>query len=230
MRPLIVTVFHDKSGREHEFPLSKTNQFMKIGIFGGSFDPIHNGHLILAEHCREQAQLDEVWFVPVGISPAKQQGATATGRQRLEMLQMSILGNSSFRVSSSEVDRQGLSYTVDTLTEMRQSQPQDEFRLIMGADSLESFGNWKDPQQICELATPLVVRRPGASLDLEILKPFLPKATNIDQGLVCDSPLIEISSSEIRRRIREEASVRYLTPRSVEMYILNSELYRREED
>ena len=201
---------------------------MRLGIFGGSFDPIHYGHLILAEHCREQAELDEVWFVPSATAPHKQDGAQLSKRQRMELVELAIRGHPAFRVSNMELERGGISYTVDTLNQIREERPEDELFFLMGADSLGHFASWKEPTQICELALPLVVNRPGADdVDLEKLRPFVGDSRMEALAAVqIQSPLIEISSSEIRRRVGAGESIRYLLPRSVEKYIEAQKLYQ----
>lgn len=199
---------------------------MRIGIFGGSFDPVHVGHLILAEQCREQATLDEVWFVPTSQSPFKKKGALATDRQRLEMLQFATAGHEAFRVSSIEIDRGDVSYTVETLGQIKEQQPDDELFLLMGGDSLESFDQWKEPAKICQLAIPLVVPRPGCDAPIELLKPYFDNhefKKMVDHQI--KMPLIEISSTEIRNRASEGRSFRFMTPRPVEVFITTNKIY-----
>ena len=207
---------------------------MRIAMFGGSFDPIHLGHLILAEHCREQAQLDEVWFIPSATAPNKRDGARATDRQRLEMLRLAIGGHPHFKVSEIEIQRGGVSYTVDTLAEIQTQQPEAKLFLLMGADSLVQFKNWREPERILGLAHLLVVERPGQTavansefITSEFIASELitseqgePPATRIE------SPLIEISSTRIRERSAEGKSTRFLTPRAVEKYIETQKVYR----
>ena len=139
---------------------------MRIGVFGGSFDPIHLGHLILAEQCREQAELDEVWFVPCSLGPHKTDGSHATDRQRIEMIDLALGGHLPFVLSKIEIERGGTSYTVDTLEEIRRSKPDDELFLLMGDDSMANFETWREPAKICQLATPLVYPSNACSTDL----------------------------------------------------------------
>lgn len=200
---------------------------MRIGIFGGSFDPIHHGHLILAEQCREQANLDQVWFVPCAQSPLKEGTAQATNRQRVEMVELALSGHVPFVLSKLELEREGVSYSVDTLTEIRRQHPDDELFLLMGDDSLESFPRWKEPQRICELALPLVVNRPGSGdVDLSLLKEYVDaeRFAAIESLVIC-SPMIEISSTAMREKIASGKSIRFLTPRAVEKYIETQKLY-----
>ena len=200
---------------------------MRVGIFGGSFDPIHQGHLILAEQCRQQAELDQVLFIPNAQSPHKQNGACASDRQRVEMVDLAIGGHPAFLRSSIEIERGGVSYTVDTLKQLADENPENELFFLMGADSLNSFDTWKDPAGILQLATPLVVPRPGqGEVDLKKLAPLTDekKLATIEQ-LTIDSPLIEISSSNIRQQIQSGKSIRYQTSRAVEKYIETQKIY-----
>ena len=201
---------------------------MRIGIFGGSFDPVHLGHLLLAEYCREQASLDQVLFVPLFQSPTKPVGPVAKHKQRCEMLKLALGGHPAFQVCDCEIERAGISYTVDTLTELSAQRPDDEFFLLLGADSLESFPNWKDPEGICRLAMPLVGARRGSDCCLEPLKPFLDEVRfqQVLQSKI-DFPWIEISSTEIRNAICASCSIRYRVPRSVEMFIETQHLYQK---
>lgn len=200
---------------------------MRIGIFGGSFDPIHNGHLILAEQCREQAKLDQIWFMPCALGPHKQGGANSSARQRIEMIDLALAGHEAFVLSKIEIDRGDVSYTVDTLTEIRESNPDDELFFLMGDDSLENFSTWREPAKICELAIPLVVNRPGSGdVDLSVLKQFVDDDRfKLFQSLVIQCPRIEISSSEIRAKVESGQSIRFLMPRSVEKYIQTQKLF-----
>jgi len=200
---------------------------MKIGIFGGSFDPVHMGHLILAEFCREAGGLDEIWFVPAATSPHKPEGSVATKRQRLEMLQLAIGGHPAFVLSRLEIDRGEISYTVDTLDSIHQQSPGSELFLLLGADNLESFSTWKDPQRVCELATPLVMARRTHDPVVEPLRSLVhsTRFAEIEAAQLHDWPLIEISSTEIRRRARSGRSIRYLTPAAVGTYIQVNQVY-----
>lgn len=208
--------------------LPATQSSQRIGIFGGSFDPIHYGHLILAEHFRERAQLNQVWFVPCASQPLKDRKFTTTDRQRCEMIELAIAGHADFILSRIELERGGLSYMVDTLEQIRELQPEAELFLLIGEDSLAKFHQWKQPERICELATPLVFPRSGDQVvGIEQLRNWL-KEDRFQQvaALQLDCPLVKISSTEIRNRIQSGRTVRYLLPRSVEKYIENQQLYR----
>jgi nicotinate-nucleotide adenylyltransferase len=201
---------------------------MRVGVFGGTFDPVHVGHLILAEHCREQATLDQVLFVPALLPPHKQQQTLTPFAQRVEMLALAISGNPAFRVEEIEKDRPGPSYTVDTLTQLTQTRPGDDWCFIVGSDSLHDLPLWYQPRRILELATLLVVVRAD-------YPPFsaqaMREALRLGEGFplryqVIDAPLVTISSRDIRRRSAEGRSVRYMVPRAVEAYIQDKGLYR----
>jgi len=201
---------------------------MRIGIFGGSFDPIHIGHLILAEHCREQAELNQVLFIPSAEAPHKVKGAFGSDRQRTEMIDLAIGGHPSFLRSSIEIERGGVSYTVDTLEQLAEQRPNDDLFLMMGGDSLNGFPTWKDPQRIFELATPLVMARPGAGdVDFDLLSPLVEQTRLAEiKALAIEAPLIDISSTAIRAAAGVDKSFRYQTPRSVERYIQTQKVYR----
>ena len=202
---------------------------MRIGIFGGSFDPIHTAHLILAEKCREQANLDQVLFIPSAEAPHKEDGAFGTNRQRTEMVDLAIGGHPAFLRSSIEIDRGGVSYTVDTLEQFKEQHPDDKLFLLIGGDSLNNFHTWKDPEKILTLATPLVIARPGeGEVNFDLLASYVDEARLAEiKSLAIDAPLIEISSTSIRKAVSEEKSFRYLTPRSVERYIQTQKVYQK---
>ena len=133
---------------------------MRIGILGGSFDPVHQGHLIIAEQCREAARLDQVWWLPCATQPLKEFRPRASDRQRVEMLELAIAGHPEFSVCRLELDRGGTSFAVDTLEQLQQEHAGDQLFWIMGDDSLETFSQWKSPARFCQLATPVVAARP----------------------------------------------------------------------
>lgn len=203
-------------------------QLMRIGIFGGSFDPVHYGHLILAEICRECCQLDEVRLVPAAIPPHKQGDDRAPNEQRLDMLNLAIGGNPAVVAWDAELQRGGVSYTVDTLQALRDERPDDELFFLMGADSLFDVPNWRKPEKICELATLAVVNRPGSKpVDFQILSGVTSAARiqTFEQNQL-EMPLVDISSSDIRARVAGGRTIRYQTPRAVEQYIATAGLYQ----
>lgn len=201
---------------------------MRLGIFGGSFDPVHYGHLILAECAREQLRLDEVWLIPAATPPHKQERQQAPAKSRLEMLELALAGSEHLRASALEIERGGVSYTVETLAAIHAQRPQAELHLLMGADSLRELPTWREPARICELAIPAVVRRGGsAEPDFSVLKTFVAddRLAAIRAAQV-EMPLIELSSTDLRARAAEGKSLRYRTPRAVEKYIETHGLYR----
>ena len=201
---------------------------MRLGIFGGSFDPVHYGHLLAAEYCREHNCLDQLWFVPAAVSPHKLDRRPTTDRARVEMLELAIGGHDAFHVSTIELQRGGVSFTVDTLTDVHSEHPDAELFFVMGADSLAEFETWRKPKEICTLAIPLVVARPGSPLpDHSMFAEFV-DSERLDLIRRCQvmMPQIDISSTEIRRRVAHGKSIRYQTPRAVEKYIESQALYR----
>lgn len=201
---------------------------MRRGILGGSFDPVHYGHLLLAECCRESCSLDEVWFVPAAVAPHKQQfRATAAGK-RVEMLRLGIAGHPAFQVSLIELDRGGVSYTVDTLEQMRREDSAAELFLLLGGDSLRDFPTWRACRRICELARIVAVRRgTDPAPNWEPLREFLgAESSDLLRGHEVEMPRIDFSSSAIRDAVAAGHSIRYRTPRAVEKYIETQRLYR----
>jgi nicotinate-nucleotide adenylyltransferase len=201
---------------------------MRVGVFGGTFDPVHLGHLILAEQCREQAKLDQVLFVPAALPPHKQTQPLSSFAQRVEMLALAISGHSAFRIDKLEEDRAGPSYTVHTLTQLCADRPGDELSFIIGSDSLHDLPIWYQPQRILELATLLVMARADwPTFSATELKEKLELAEAFPlRYQVVEAPLITLASRDIRKRIGEGRSVRYMIPRAVEAYIEDKRLYR----
>ena len=200
---------------------------MRIGVFGGTFDPIHLGHLLLAEQCREQGQLDQVWFVPSARPPHKDAPAISPFAQRVEMLQLAIAGQPAFRVDELEKDRPGPSFTVDTLESIHQRQPQDELFLLLGSDSLHDLPHWYEPDRIVRAATLLVMARSDwVLLSAEELHGELRLPPEVPVRLqVVQVPLIGIASRDLRRRAESGRSFTLLLPRAVEAYIHDKLLY-----
>jgi len=210
---------------------------MRIGLFGGSFDPIHMGHLLIAETACEQLRLDRVVFLPAAQSPLKQGIVPEDPKLRIEMIRLAIGGNPRFFVDDREISRGGISFTVDTLKEIT-SQPVEtsdvtthgqtnEWFLIIGADSLADFPRWKSPEVILELATLAVVARGGQpTLDWSALNNFLePNALARIQENEIRMPQIEISSRDIRARVALGKSIRYLVHPAVGAFIDAKNLY-----
>jgi nicotinate-nucleotide adenylyltransferase len=200
---------------------------MRLGVFGGSFDPVHYGHLLLAEYCRTDCPLDEVRFVPAAVAPHKQHLQAVSADHRTQMLQLAIGGHESFSVSELEIERGGVSYTVETLESLHREDPQRQLFLLLGADSLFDVPNWKNPARICELATLVVVRRVDSpEPDFSCLADFAtPAQIDAFRQHQVSMPLIELSSTTIRQRIAAGRSIRFQTPRAVEKYIEAHQLY-----
>jgi len=201
---------------------------MRIGIFGGSFDPIHFGHLLLAECCREQGQLDAVRFVPAAVPPHKQERELTPAQNRIEMLELAISGHAAFSVSRYETDHGGVNYTVDTLARFRDEDPASELFFLLGADMFRDLPHWRQPDRICELALPMAVRRWGEPpLDFSALAGIASferiEAMRRHEVVM---PEIGLSASDLRSRVAAGKGIRYRTPRAVEKYIESQGLYR----
>ena len=198
---------------------------MRLGILGGSFDPVHLGHLVLADVCRERLKLDEVWFMPAGHPPHKTEIELAPAKARQEMLEFALAGIPEFQVNDLEVKKETTSFTVETLEQLHADDPERELFLLIGADSLYDLPNWKDPGRILELAKVVAVNRgKQATSDLSELEEKLGPAA-IEQIQSVTMPGIELSATDIRHRVRAGHSIRFLVPKAVEVYIRENELY-----
>jgi nicotinate-nucleotide adenylyltransferase len=195
---------------------------MRLGIYGGTFDPIHLGHLILAEQCREACGLDRVLLIATGSPPHKPGGRTPVAH-RLEMVRIAIAGHPAFVASDIEARRPGPHYSVETLEAIRGDHPGDDLSFLIGADSLADLPAWRAPGRIAELATIVVVNRPGIEEADPSHPPDLgPGARPLAWVTI---PPVGISSTDIRRRLAEGRSIRYMVPRGVEAYIEAHGLY-----
>jgi nicotinate-nucleotide adenylyltransferase len=198
-------------------------QVTRLGVLGGTFDPPHYGHLMLAENGRVQLGLERVFFVLAGQPPHKPDHPIASSHHRLSMVEAAIAGNSAFAVSRIDLDRPGPHYTVDMLALLAQEYPEAELFFLMGGDSLAHFINWRDPAGIARQARLAVMQRPGHTPDVEALEGVVP---GIAQRLAwLDVPRLDIASSDLRRRVREGLPLRYLVPPPVEAYIREQRLY-----
>ena len=194
---------------------------MRVGVLGGTFDPVHTGHLILAEQARDQLQLDLVLFIPAGDPWRKAHREITHASHRLAMLQLAIEGNPHFGISDVELKREGPSYTADTLTALAAERLDDEFYFIVGADALNDFPYWRDPDRIIRHATLAVAPREEDGVDVAALN-----VPGLDRRIVSfRMPRIDISSTDIRERAAT-SSVRYLVPPTVADYIEAHGLYR----
>jgi nicotinate-nucleotide adenylyltransferase len=201
---------------------------MRLGILGGTFDPVHYGHLLLAECCREQCRLDAVWFLPAARPPHKPDREPTPAAERIEMLELATAGNAAFSVCRYEVDRGGVNYTADSLAHFHEEDPSRAMFLLLGADMLADLPNWRSPARVCELALPVAVGRPGCGpVDFEPLRSTTtPERIDQMRRHQVAMPEIGISSSGIRRRVSLGQSIRYQVPRAVEMYIETHGLYK----
>jgi len=200
---------------------------MRIGLFGGTFDPIHHGHLVLAERCRDAAKLDRVWFLPSYAPPHKADKSLSRFEHRVEMVSLAIAGHPSFDVEPIEKELPPPSYTAETLRELHARHPDDTFALILGADSVRDLPSWREPQRVVAQAELIAVPRPGVELpSREVLADSLGTAVEDIRLTVVESPLIEIASRDIRERVKLGQSIRYLVPRAVEEFVRERKLYR----
>lgn len=193
---------------------------MRLGVLGGTFDPVHVGHVALGRAARDQVPLDEVLFVPAGQPWRKASRDITPDQHRLAMVRLAIEGEPAFVVSTIELDREGPSYTADTLEALRGERPGSELFFIIGEDALADLPNWVRPQRIVELAKLAVARRPGAQGAPESALSGLR-----DRIVWLDMPPMDVSATEIRRRLRDGEAVEGMLPAGVEAYIRESGLY-----
>ena len=197
---------------------------MNIGVLGGTFDPIHIGHLIVAEEARVKLRLAEVLFVPAGQPWLKQDRDVTQAVHRVEMVRRGIADNPNFKLSTLEVNRPGPSYTVETLTMLRkQLGSEASLFFILGRDTLAELPLWKEPEKVVQLCRLVFPPRLG-SRDLKHLEKAMPGL--LDQVIQLDMPVIGISSSEIRQRLAQRLPIRYLVPPEVERYIAEQRIYQ----
>jgi nicotinate-nucleotide adenylyltransferase len=186
---------------------------MKLGVFGGTFDPPHIGHLVVAQEVHHQLGLDRVLWVPAAIPPHKRDRQISPGAVRLAMVRAAIAGDDRFEASDVELRREGPSYTVDTLRQLRADRPDAELFLILGADQLAELATWKEPDEVARLATLVGFARAGEA----------PPA--FEHARTVEIPRIDISSTQLRRRVRAGQPVTYLVPDEVETWIRREGLY-----
>lgn len=199
----------------------------KIGIMGGTFDPIHYGHLFIAECARHKFNLDEILFIPSGLPVHKRRNNISEPRHRLTMTQLAIQCNPYFKISTIETDRSGPTYTIDTLRMLhsQQKSPQ-EYYFITGADAILEILTWKDVDEIFELCHFIAVTRPGFSFDdMNQVKQGL-KMNQIKRIHIYETAGILVSSTDIRQRAVNDEPIKYLVPEQVEKYIIENKLYR----
>lgn len=202
----------------------------RVGILGGTFDPVHYGHLVIAEEVYAALDLAEMVFVPAGHPPHKPERVVAAAQHRLAMLELAIAGNPHFSISRVDLERPGPSYTVETLRLLRQQWgEQTALYYLIGWDSLEDFLTWRDPAGILEQLSYLVaVRRPGYAEESGYRASLEARLPGITQRLlVVPAPQLEISSTELRERVAEGRPIKYQLPERVEQYIEQYRLYQR---
>ncbi len=201
-------------------------QKKSLGILGGTFDPIHYGHLLAGEWVREVYHLDQLIFMPAARPPHKDLSGVLDSQRRYRMVELAVSDNPGFSVSNLELERSGLSYTVDTVRYYLQEYPHTDIYFIVGVDALQLMHTWKDAEQLVELCRFIVVTRPGYELDrndpaLQILPGVL-----WERLALLSIPGLEISSSDIRQRVMHGLSIRYLLPSAEDKYIQDNHLYK----
>jgi len=203
----------------------------RLGIFGGTFDPIHTGHLRVAEEVQEKLHLEKILFIPSHLPPHKEERRVSDSEHRVRMASLAIEGHPCFEVSRIEVKRKGTSYTIITLQELKKIHPHSEFYLIMGIDQLIEIETWKDPQEIFSLSKVVVMNRPGFSERglLEIQKLLLTMGIRDWKSKLLSLKVtpIPISSTMIRQRMSQGESIEGLVPKKVEEYIREKGLYTK---
>ncbi|WZL78475.1 nicotinate-nucleotide adenylyltransferase [Eubacteriales bacterium mix99] len=200
----------------------------KTGILGGTFDPVHIGHLFIAEAARDAYGLDRVLFLPTGDPPHKKASHLASGRDRINMLRAALRDNPSFQVDDMEVAREGTTYTIDSLKELKERYPEDFLYFIIGGDTLLELKTWKDFCSVAGLCSFIAYHRPG--YEREELAEEAERLAGIYHADICfaEGPGLDISSKYIRHRMERNQTVRYLVPKTVEDYIAEHHLYRGE--
>ncbi|HEX2413988.1 MAG TPA: nicotinate-nucleotide adenylyltransferase [Thermoleophilaceae bacterium] len=196
---------------------------MRVGIFGGAFNPPHLGHLVCAQESLLQLGLDRLVLVPVGQAPHRQLEDDPGAEVRLEMVELAVAEDHRFSVSRTELDRKGPSYTADTLEALRAEAPGDEMFLILGGDQAAALPSWHEPERVLEHATVAVVERTGWTRNGIGIR--IGRLRGADRVRYLDMPLIQISSTALRRRVREGVPIRYLVPPAVERFIEERGLY-----
>jgi nicotinate-nucleotide adenylyltransferase len=197
---------------------------VKLGLYGGTFDPVHFGHLLLAERCREELELDEVRFIPAGDPPHKDRADLTPGKARAEMLEFATAGNPRLVVDRRELNRPGRSYTVETLAEVQAEFPEAELYFLMGADSLADLPQWREPVRITRLARIVAVNRGRRPAGRAALVAALGEEI-ASRVLFVTMPAVDLSSTELRCRAAAGKSLRYAMPPAVEAYIRDTALY-----
>lgn len=207
--------------------ISNNDNGIRIGIMGGTFDPIHNGHLVLAEQIRTRFTLDKIYFIPVGNAPHKKNTTKSTKYDRLNMTKLAIESNVNFEISDIEIKKESVSYTIDTVRELKELiHAEDKLYFITGADAILLIDTWKDYKELFELVTFIGATRPGISVE-ELQSKIDEVKQKHGVGIeITKVPALAISSTDIRRRVEEGESIKYLLPESVESYIKENGIYK----
>jgi len=201
---------------------------VEIGIYGGTFDPIHMGHLIVAEEARQRLKFEKVLFTPAGLPWMKWPQTISSPQHRLEMLKLAIASNPFFHISTVDLENPGPSFTVETMKALKKEYGDSgNLYFILGVDSIRELPKWHEPHKIISYGKLVAMARPGCEeLDWESLEEAIPRAK--DHIILIKGPLIDISSTEVRRRVAEGISIRYMVPEAVENYIRTNSLYRKQ--
>jgi nicotinate-nucleotide adenylyltransferase len=200
---------------------------LRVGIFGGAFNPPHIGHLVCAQEALVQLELDKVVFMPVGEAPHREIEGDPGAEARLEMVELAVGEDERFETSRMELDRKGPSYTSDTLAQLHEESPDDELFLILGGDQAAALASWHEPEKVLERATVAVFERASWGRNAIVIK--IGRLAGARDVRYLDMPLIQVSSSGIRRRVREGTPIRYLVPEKVASYIEDKALYGAKE-
>jgi nicotinate-nucleotide adenylyltransferase len=198
---------------------------MRWGVIGGTFDPVHTGHLIIAQEVGSRLRLDKVVFVPAGVPPHKVDYRVTPGHHRLRMVEIAVSDNPLFSISTVDLEREGPSYTTDTVQLLLDKWGlHTEIFFVVGTDSLSELLTWRNPERLLELCSLAVVARPGYSFDRRRLLPALPRI--LERTVMVPSPRIDISSTDVRHRVGHGLPIRYLVPHDVDDYITRHGIYR----
>ncbi|WP_100406723.1 nicotinate-nucleotide adenylyltransferase [Bacillus solitudinis] len=191
----------------------------RIGLFGGTFDPPHVGHMLIAQEAKIHFKLDEIWFIPVQIPPHKERDLLTSSEERLEMLRLATRDNPYFHVSTVEVEREGKSYTIDTVKRLKKQFPDDKFFFLIGGDMIDYLPKWEKIEELLSIVTFIGVKRPGSA------------SSSIYSSKIkeLEMPQVDFSSTMIRERVKRGLPVRYMVPRTIESFIGERGLYGEEQ-
>jgi len=203
---------------------------MKTGILGGTFDPVHNAHLMIAGEALKRLELDEILFIPTSHTPLKEDAVITAAEHRVRMLELAVASHPAFSVSRIEIDRAGISYTVDTIAELKKSSGSgSELYFITGLDSLKTLPRWKEPGRIIRMCRLVTVKRPG--YEVPGIDTFEKQVPGLKENLIIlDDPAPDISATDIRKKVAAGLSISGLVPALVEQYILAKGLYKNNND